>query len=179
MESKLSYLEANNMAFASFLVLTGRGRGIVVSEENNLNKPETYRMKKSRIYFGLNKLALVIAILSVIFTIFYLIIWAAWLRTAYPSRFTDILSNLLNIIVSGVPSELPVLFTGCLFVVLRILRRSGVIVKNLFGIYSMSDIDVVITDKTGTITKNLAQVAYVFYSLKEIDVDMCVQSPDV
>ena len=43
----------------------------------------------------------------------------------------------------------------------------------------MSGIDVVLTDKTGTLTQNSLEVAGVFYSTKEIDVDLCSQESDV
>lgn len=52
-------------------------------------------------------------------------------------------------------------------------------VKNVYVIKSMNTVNVVLTDKTGTLTRNSVEISNVFYSTKEICVDLCYESPEV
>jgi sodium/potassium-transporting ATPase subunit alpha len=171
------------MALANFLVVSGSGQGVVISVGNNSHMSELTRgrsyTRDNPISRGLDQFAYAILIISFACTSIYLIVWAAWIRVNYYDSALNVWISILNIIVTGIPVGLPVSIIIGLFVILQKLRQSNIVVKNIFAITSMSGIDVVLTDKTGTLTQNSLEVAGVFYSTKEIDVDLCSQESDV
>lgn len=188
-DSKMNYLEAKNMAFTNFLVVNGYGQGVVVSTGNQshmsaITKPLPQRRNLSSSHSnpidrGLDQLAYATIFLSTISTSIYLIVWATWIRPNYNVSTRYVIWNVLNIMVTGLPVGLPVVLIAGLFLVLQKLRRFDIVIKNIFAITSMSGIDVVLTDKTGTLTRNTLEVDGVFYSNKEIDVDLCSQYSEV
>ena len=180
METKSNYLEAKNMAFTNFYTLSGIGRGIVVSLQNEIdNSRENSRIRKSRIIKGLDRLALILSSLSLIASVVYLIAYFAWLRPILDYSFKHIAAHTVGVSSSVIPVGLPVTLTLGLFIAYRKLSRHDIIIKNIYSIYSMADVNVVLTDKTGTLTQNSLEVTDVIYSTCEIDVDLCEQTPDV
>lgn len=80
---------------------------------------------------------------------------------------------MLAVAISGVPFGLPISVTLALFLVSRELKKGKILVKNVFAIDSANSIDVLITDKTGTLTWNKLKVHNVFIGSQEIDIDSC------
>ena len=173
------------MAFKNFSVLYGNGHGIVVSIENYTSFikiiKDTKKQKKQNnlIREGFNKLAIIIFSLAVLNAAFYLIFWATWLRNNFDFDWLEVKENVILMVTCGIPIGLPMTVTIGLFIVMSNLRKLDIIVKNIYSLYTISGIDVVLTDKTGTLTQNGLKISNVYYSTKEIDVDHCHQSPDV
>lgn len=170
------------MAFTNFMVIGGYGQGLVVSTADQSFINQIYQKtsdSNNPIVKGLNILAFIVITLSFISVFIYLTVWFGYLRHVYYSTGLLVLTNVLNLIATGIPFGLPVVITAGLFVILHRLRKSDIVVKNIFDIASLSGIDVVLTDKTGTLTRNSVEITNVFYSTKEINVDLCYESPDV
>lgn len=168
----------------NFLVLGGYGRGIVFSDPTTFENSTcasniTKKKKKSSIYQGLNELALIVAIISCSSIVVYLTIWGIFLKPIYQTSSLYVWVNIINFAVTGIPIGLPITVLVGLFISFGKLRKSGIMIKNIFSIRAMNSIDVVLTDKTGTITCNSVELCDVFYSTVEIDVDLCNQSSDV
>lgn len=173
------------MAFMSFYVLSGSGQGIVVSVLNQSYMKEitkgvhTANNASNRVDRGLNQFALFIILFALALTLIYILIWAVSLQYHISLSTTDLITNILDLITTGIPIGLPVSITAGLLIVLKKLNKLDIVVKSIFDIPWMSNIDVVLTDKTGTLTYNSIRVTNVLYSTKEIDVDLCIQSSDV
>lgn len=167
------------MAFTNFYVVSGSGHGIVTSLGYQNPTSENISNFKNLIYKGLNRFTCLIVITSIISSLAYLIFWACFLRYRYTFSWIQVISNTLNQLLTCCPIGLSVVITTGLLIVVQKLRKSDIIVKNIFSITSASGIDVVLTDKTGTLTRNSVEVANVFYSTKELPIDLCLESPDV
>jgi len=68
----------------------------------------------------------------------------------------------LALAFAAIPEELPIIITMILGIGAYKLSRKGFLVKKLKAAEILGDATVIVTDKTGTITENKMQVAYVF-----------------
>lgn len=184
-ELKLSQQEAKNIVLRNFLVLSGYGQGVVISngeddELDGINQSKLYKERlENPIFKGLNQIAFIVVLTCIISEFIYLCVWFSYLRPNFYTNPTYVWRNILNMAVTGIPVGLPVALLLSLFLIFHQLRKLNIMVKNVFVIKSMNSINVVITDKTGTLTRNSVEIANVFYSTKEICVDLCYESPEV
>lgn len=148
--------EASNMALAGTSVTIGEGKGIVVAtgshtsfgEINNLinqtNRESSYEkdlLKFSRL------------ILKIIFVTIFLIFILNTVIKGQES-ILEFLIFCIALIVSIVPEALPVVVTWSLSQGALKLARKKVIVKRLSSIEDLGNIEVLCSDKTGTLTEN-------------------------
>lgn len=184
-EADYNYLEAKNIALSNFLVVSGYGQGIVISDgiENHFRqifKLQCTSIKNTNpVIKALNRLAFIVIVMTLLSELIYLIVWFFVLRTKYYSNPVYVWKNILNMAVTGIPIGLPVTVLASLFLLFQKMRKMNIMIKNIFTIKSMNSINVVLTDKTGTLTRSSVKVANVFYSTKEICVDLCYESPEV
>lgn len=173
------------MALTNFLVLSGYGQGIVISYEREnklqeMNQLEpNHKKNENPIFKGLNQLAFIVVLMCILSEAIYLIVWFSYLRPNYYTNTIYVWRNILNIAVTGIPIGMPVALLLSLLVIFHKLRKLNIMVKNVFVIKSMNSVNVVLTDKTGTLTRNSVEIANVFYSTKEICVDLCYESPEI
>lgn len=151
---KLEPQKMENMAFTGTLVVNGKGEGIVVSTGMKstlghvagmleLTEPKTNYEK------GIGDFSkfLVKAILVGITFIFII-------NTLTGKLLFDSVLFSLALAVGIIPESLPVIITIGLSRGAILMSRSGVIVKKLSVIEDLGNMDVICTDKTGTITQN-------------------------
>lgn len=176
------------MVFTNFSVVSGYGKGVVVSagrdshmiaSEAISNAPAKV-LKEDRVSRGLRHLAMYMASVSGLGALIYVVVWACWLRVSFPWSWTSVASSALHVAAVGVPVGLQLSLTSGIYIVRRKLRRhTDLIVKNILSVLSLSGIDVVLVDKTGTLTRNSLEIASVFYAQQDVDIDSCFQTPDV
>ena len=106
----------------------------------------------------------------------YLIVWASFLRTNYTIPLNTVISNVFNIIITGVPYNLAVSVIIGYLINIRKLNKLHILTKESFSLDSMNSIDVVVTDKSGTITKNAYEVTNAFLCHREIDLNRYLHS---
>ena len=180
--ANVNYYEAKNMAFKNFWVASGTGRGIVVSigDKNKMMLSSEYRDETRRLFDpvkrALNKIGIATFIVSIICGAVFLIFWATYLRTKYNTPVRTVLFGVFSIIVTGIPYSLPISISLGLLIQLNSTRKSHILVKNALSLVSMNLIDVIVADKSGTITRNLFQVTNVFLGGKEVDLEKDVDS---
>ncbi len=143
------------MAFASTMVVSGKGRGVVtaVGMQTELGKsadmigqekeePTPLQKRLGELGFVLSLLSLLLC--AVLFGI------AVWQRR-------DVLQMLLTAIslaVAAVPEGLPAVVTICLALSVTRLVKAGSIVRRLPSVETLGAVNVVCSDKTGTLTQN-------------------------
>ncbi len=112
-------------------------------------KPTTLQKEISRFVIFVT----VIAISTVTFCF---IIWGAWVRRDYPKYISvsQMLVNAISILVAFIPTGLPVSLTLSLLLVARNMAKNQVLVKNLTTVETLSCVNVIASDKTGTLTQN-------------------------
>ncbi len=155
-DDKLPLAERKNMVYASTAVTKGSGLGIVVataddteigqiqdSVENVKEKPTPLMQNLNSLGFGLS-VAIVIAAV-VLFIIGYFI-------DTY--TLPTLLIAVITMVVGSMPEGLPASTSVVLAMGTRKMTKRNVIVKSLPAVETLGAVDIVNTDKTGTLTKN-------------------------
>ena len=84
------------------------------------------------------------------------ILWAAWLRRSYPGYLstTQLLINAMSVLIAVIPEGLPVSVTLSLTVIAKAMGKSKVLCKSLTTVETLGAVNILCSDKTGTLTQN-------------------------
>jgi sodium/potassium-transporting ATPase subunit alpha len=98
----------------------------------------------------------IIASIALTLAILVVILWAAWLRRSYPGYLstTQLLVNAMSVLIAVIPEGLPVSVTLSLTVIAKAMGRSKVLCKSLTTVETLGAVNVLCSDKTGTLTQN-------------------------
>lgn len=97
-----------------------------------------------------------IGAISASFALLTVIIWAAYLRHAHPGYFgtTQILITAMSVLVAVIPEGLPISVTLSLTVIAKALGNNKVLCKSLTTVETLGAVNILCSDKTGTLTQN-------------------------
>lgn len=155
-----------NMAFMGTYVVGGKGVGVVVAtgmntvigriaEEISRTPEEKTRLEEELDDFARKITLLVILIVGAVFALSVLV---------YREGLIDSFLLALALAVAAVPEGLPVVATSVMGIGAYRMARKNALVKRLSAIEALGSIDVICTDKTGTLTRGEMTVKrIVFY----------------
>ncbi|CAG8490503.1 20749_t:CDS:2 [Cetraspora pellucida] len=156
------YLESRNIGLMGTLITNGEGLGIVVAtgDRTVMGKiaklSSTTSQERSILQKEITSFVIIVTCLAILTSALTLIVWAAWLRVYYPN-FIDLsgaLVNSIGVLVAYVPEGLPIAVTLTLTLVARKMAKQKVLVKNLTVVETLGSVNVIASDKTGTLTQN-------------------------
>ncbi|BAP85402.1 cation-transporting ATPase [Paucilactobacillus hokkaidonensis JCM 18461] len=152
----LAITSQTNMAFASTLVTTGSALGIVTataidteighiqqSVSEVKEQPTPLMRNLNKLGFGLSVAILIAA--AILFII-------GWLTQVY--SLPILLIVIVTMVVGSMPEGLPASTSVVLAMGTQQMTKKNVIVKTLPAVETLGAVDIVNTDKTGTLTKN-------------------------
>ncbi len=148
--------ERSNMAFASTSVTQGSGMGIVVATgtKSQIGQIQTsvseVENQVTPLMTNLNKLGFNISIFIVLIAI---VLFVLGLFTKIYSLPTLTIS-IITMVVGSIPEGLPASTSVVLARGVQVMTKRGAIVKTLPAVETLGAVDIVDTDKTGTLTKN-------------------------
>ncbi|KRM13183.1 HAD-IC family P-type ATPase [Paucilactobacillus suebicus] len=153
---KLAITDQHNMVFASTMVTTGSALGIVVATAGDTQighiqqSVRDVKQQATPLMKNLNSLGfgLSVAILIVAFALFFL----GWVTRVY--SLPTLLIAIVTMVVGSMPEGLPASTSVVLAMGTRKMTKQNVIVKTLPAVETLGAVDIVNTDKTGTLTKN-------------------------
>ncbi|KAJ1829993.1 hypothetical protein LPJ73_008353, partial [Coemansia sp. RSA 2703] len=157
-----NYLETRNIAVMGTHVTQGSGVGVVVATGDSTVMGRIAKMTASKknertlLQIEITRFVIVVAILSLCIGAILIIIWAAWLRKSFPTFLflSDALVNSSGVIIAFVPEGLPICLTLTLTLIAKRMQRQNVLVKNLTTVETLGSVNVICSDKTGTLTQN-------------------------
>ncbi|PJE50452.1 cation-transporting ATPase [candidate division WWE3 bacterium CG10_big_fil_rev_8_21_14_0_10_39_14] len=154
-----------NLCFSGTTVISGKGTGVVVKigKETALGKIaylsiETHResdFEKSITSLSSFVLKLILSTLILIFAINLVI-------KGHSANFPQLLIFSIALAVSVIPEALPAVMTFSLSKGAFKLAKNSVVVKRLSAIEDLGSVEVLCSDKTGTLTENTLTVLNVF-----------------
>lgn len=168
-----------NMVFSGTSIASGSGKGIVVEigENTELGKINTSMTEvdqtktpllKQTDQFG-KTISIVIVGLALLLFVFGAIFHE------YPIG--DLFLYTISLIVATIPEGLPAILSIILAIGVRTMADNKAIVKNLPSAETLGAVDVICSDKTGTLTKNEMTVQSVILADEEFDVTGTGYSP--
>jgi len=160
-----------NMIFRGTTIATGNGRAIVTgtglfTQMGKIQLAIEEHEGESPLRDELNSLSHRLLLLAVSLCV---IIFVAGLGMQYPLR--KLLALLTALFIGMIPEGLPVVFALALIAGARRLARDYVLVKRLPATEGLGRVDMIVLDKTGTLTRNEMMVSSFFKSGKTYHVE--------
>lgn len=153
-DEKISLGDKKNMAFSTTLVTSGRGKGVVVATgmETEIGKIASMLSGEDDPTPLQRKLARIGNLLGII----ALIVCAAMFLIAVLQK-RDILEMFMTAIslaVAAIPEGLPAIVSIVLAIGVQSMSKKNAIVKKLPSVETLGSVNIICSDKTGTLTQN-------------------------
>lgn len=157
-----NYLESHCIAMQGTFVVSGSGKGIVVSTGDNTIFGAIAKMtsqpKKglTPMQWEILRFVLLVIAIIVILDVVVIILWCSWLRKDHREWITvsDLIIDIVSVAVAFIPEGLPIALTTCLIITANEMRKSKILCKTLSIVETLGSVSVLCFDKTGTLTKN-------------------------
>ncbi|WP_101780423.1 HAD-IC family P-type ATPase [Spiroplasma monobiae] len=170
--------DQKNIAFMSTLVLEGKMTGVIfgTGKDSEIGKIATkitgHKQEKTPLEKKVTKLTSIIGLASIILgLILFLTSWLLREQLNEVNPENAQLKNLLLVAVSSaislIPESLTIIVKICLMVATKKMARKNVIIKNPKSIETLGNVNVICSDKTGTLTQNKMSVDKIFLDFKE------------
>ena len=154
--------DQNNMIFQSTYVLTGYATAIVTAtgaatETGKLHKEVSNISTHSPLQKDLERLSSFILMLSIVICCLLFVI-----GLSSGKSIIELFTMLTALFICIVPEGLPLVMTLVLITGAHRMAKKNILVKHLKAIEGLGRVNVIVVDKTGTLTKNEMMVSSVF-----------------
>ena len=159
--------QATNIVFSGTTIVSGKGVGVVIatgksSVMGDISRLATETPRVSAFAKGLNRFSSFILRL-VVGTLVFIVLANLFIK-GLAIDVPDLIIFAIALAVSVIPEALPVVTTFSLSRGALHLSKHHVVVRRLSAIEDLGSIEVLCTDKTGTLTENVLNVAGIFGS---------------
>lgn len=171
-KAKTALQERSNMIYSGTVVVAGEGKVIITAtgKHTELGKIATQvqssKRGKSHFMDKVDHLGKQLAIIAIVGSL--LVVLIGWFNNF---AWFDLLLFGIASAVSGIPEGLPVVLVVVLAIGVQRMAKRQAIVKHLASVEPLGMVDVICTDKTGTLTKNVMTVTNIFYGGKNVTVN--------
>jgi sodium/potassium-transporting ATPase subunit alpha len=159
--SETNYLETRCIGLQGTHCTSGSGMGIVVDTGDRTvfghiakltSTPSTERTPLQK---EILRFVVIIVALMVTMNIVIIGVWAGYIRKTYPDYMPVnlLIVNIVSIAIAFVPEGLPIAVTASLTIVANQMKQHNVLCKSLKTVETLGSVSVLLSDKTGTLTK--------------------------
>ncbi|WVW86130.1 hypothetical protein I302_108171 [Kwoniella bestiolae CBS 10118] len=171
-------LETRNIGLQGTLCVSGSGVGVVIQTGNltvfgriaklsSTGAPSLTTLQKEILRF-----VLIIAACAITIALLVIILWASWLNKRHKGFITVpvLIIDVVSVMVAFIPEGLPASVTVSLAVVANTLVKNKVLCKSLMTVETLGSVNVLCSDKTGTLTENKMTVTNLAVLDHEMDI---------
>jgi len=186
-----NYLETRSIGMQGTHCTSGSGVGIVVSTGDNTvfghiakltNQPSTGQTTLQK---EIMRFVFIIVSLMLLMNIVVIAVWAGYIRKEHPGYMpvAALIVNIVSVAIAFVPEGLPIALTASLTITANIMKKNSILCKSLKTVETLGSVSVLLSDKTGTLTKNQmvvtdCLVGYTTMTALEAAQDISVEKSD-
>jgi len=174
--------DKDNMAFMSTFAVTGRAIGVVVATGANteigkiaqtINENADVKTPLEKKLTSFSYWISIVAVLigAIVFVLLYF-------SSKTPDGWTQYLLIAITLAIGVIPESLSAIVSITLSLSTKRMAKENVIVKKLASVETLGSVNVICTDKTGTLTQNKMTVKKVLYNNDLYDDDQFVKLMD-
>ena len=164
--------EQTNIAFMGTLVRSGYGQGLVIGTGGNTEfgavsaSLQDIESPRTPLQQSMDNLGKELSYMSfgVIGFIMLLGLWRGW-------EYLEIFQTGVSLAVAAIPEGLPIIVTVTLALGVFRMSKRGAIVRRLPSVETLGSVNVICSDKTGTLTMNHMTVAKIWHSENSFPID--------
>ncbi len=164
-----NFLESRNIALMGCIVCNGSGMGVVIltgarSVMGRIAAATAgVKEKPTLIQREITRFVRIIVGLTVVLALLILLTWVGWLRVQHPGYMDVVamLNNVMGCVVAFIPEGMPIGVALTLMIVARRMKACNILPKGLGTVETLGCVNVICSDKTGTLTKNEMRVSSV------------------
>ena len=165
--------DRKNMLFMGTAVTYGRAKGVVVGTGKNTelgkiaNKLTNIEDEETPLQKNLNHLGKILAVVCIIVCIIVFVVDLAVQKLPV----SDALMTAVSLAVAAIPEGLSAVVTIVLSIGMTKMAQNNAIVKRLLAVETLGCVDVICSDKTGTLTQNQMTVKVLYDGEEVYNVD--------
>ncbi|KFY88371.1 hypothetical protein V500_06370 [Pseudogymnoascus sp. VKM F-4518 (FW-2643)] len=164
-----NFLETRNVALMGTMVTNGSATGIVVLTGGNAvmgriaKATNAVKDEPTLIQREIHRFVLIIVAFTVVLASAIILTWVGWLRVKHPTYMSliSMLNNAMGCVVAFIPEGMPVGVALTMMIIARKMKNSDILPKGLSTVETLGCVNVMCSDKTGTLTENKMVVATV------------------
>ncbi|KAJ9647723.1 hypothetical protein H2199_001497 [Coniosporium tulheliwenetii] len=157
-----NFLETRNIALMGTMVTNGSATGLVVLTGQNTVMGRIARATTSVkdqptfIQREITRFVYIIVVLTVVLATTILLTWVGWLRVQHFAfmNVVAMLNVIMGCVVAFIPEGIPVAVALTLMMIARRMKSNNILPKGLSTVETLGCVNVICSDKTGTLTEN-------------------------
>lgn len=171
-----NYLETRNIGMQGTYCTSGSGMAVVVNTSDDtvfgrIAKLTTTPDKRiSPIQKEIRLFVFIIVSIMISMIVVVLIVWGAYLKPHHPEWIStaSLIVDIVSVGIAFVPEGLPVALTASLTICANAMKRNNILCKSLSTVETLGCVSVLLSDKTGTLTRNKMEVVNCSAGLKTV-----------
>ncbi len=180
LDENCSIGDRSNMLFMGTAVTYGRAKGVVVGTGKNTelgkiaNKLSNIDNEVTPLQKSLNSLGKILAVVCLVVCVIVFAVDVFIQKV----EVVDALMTAVSLAVAAIPEGLAAVVTIVLSIGMTKMAQNNAIVKRLLAVETLGCVDVICSDKTGTLTQNQMTVKVIYDGLHVYDVEGNGYAPD-
>ncbi|KAI1387922.1 uncharacterized protein F4822DRAFT_437730 [Hypoxylon trugodes] len=159
-------LESRNIALMGSVVVNGSGTGVVILTGGRsvmgriAHAMSSVHEKPTLIQREIWRFVRIIVCLTICLALLIALTWVGWLRRGHPGYMNVVamLNNVMGTVVAFIPEGMPIAVSLTLMMIARRMKAVNVLPKGLSTVETLGCVNVICSDKTGTLTQNQMRV---------------------
>ncbi|MHA1147562.1 MAG: cation-translocating P-type ATPase [Promethearchaeota archaeon] len=182
-EEKSILADRKNIVYSNTIITRGNGEAIVISTGMNTeigkiaekvqseDEPSPFQQEIDRFGKKLGIFILIVCFILFLTEVIQIILFPSALENNVGLEIINALNISISLAVSAVPEGLVIVITVVMSIGMKKIAKKNALVKTLNVVETLGRVNVICTDKTGTLTKNEMTVVKIYLGGREYEVE--------